>query len=573
MSDLILKALDNLDNPILILNKGTGKIVYHNSKAKFLLEEIERQGICLKMDLFQEKNIILTIDYPVPLIYFGTCKFLDDENFLIFFQELRKDKPFSGFLFELLESLPVLIFFMKESKIIYVNRFVETLLGYPREEVIGKSLIKDLIWELDRPKAEAHCKKVMKGVREEGVIFALQDKYGRIRNFIWNCFLTQDWEGDPIVISIASDISELLELSQKIEKIHKTQTFSEFLRGLVHDFNNVLHTIQSYLKELRSAPVSKMEGLLSSIEKTIFSWIDLNRILLDYTKESREIRQKRIDIINFFKENLETFQLILGDNIQLYLDLGYYKSLFTLGDSAFWRYILLNLLSNAKDAMEGKGEIYLSISTYDDQINNKKYVKLSIRDTGPGIPEDVLSKIFEPFFTTKEKGSGLGLFLVNHHIKTLEGFIEVESELNKGTTFYLYVPLVSERPLCPEPTEISLKDKVIYLVEDEDEIRESLKIVLTEKGARVFAFGKGEDLINKLSILEKPDVVLIDLNLPDMEGREVVFSLNEVFPHVRVIYITGDVFILSEIPEERVLLKPFKIEDLCRKISSLLNEG
>lgn len=316
-----------------------------------------------------------------------------------------------------------------------------------------------------------------------------------------------------------------------------------------------------------------MEGLLSSIENTIFSWIDLNRILLDYTKESREIRQKRIDIVNFFKENLETFQLILGDNIQLYLDLGYYKSLFTLGDSAFWRYILLNLLSNAKDAMEGKGEIYLSISTYDDQINNKKYVKLSIRDTGPGIPEDVLSKIFEPFFTTKEKGSGLGLFLVNHHIKNLEGFIEVESELNKGTTFYLYVPLVLERPLCPEPMEISLKDKVIYLVEDEDEIRESLKIVLTEKGARVFAFGKGEDLINKLSILEKPDVVLIDLNLPDMEGREVVFSLNEVFPHVRVIYITGDVFILSEIPEERMLLKPFKIEDLCRKISSLLNEG
>lgn len=167
MSDLILKALDNLDNPILILNKGTGKIVYHNSKAKFLLEEIERQGICLKMDLFQEKNILLTIDYPVPLIYFGTCKFLDDENFLISFQEFRKDKPFSGFLFELLEALPVLIFFMKDGKIIYVNRFVETLLGYPREEVIGKSLIKDLICEPDRPKAEAHCKKVMKGLEKK----------------------------------------------------------------------------------------------------------------------------------------------------------------------------------------------------------------------------------------------------------------------------------------------------------------------------------------------------------------------------------------------------------------------
>lgn len=170
----------------------------------------------------------------------------------------------------MLEALPVLIFFMKDGKIIYVNRFVETLLGYPREEVIGKSLIKDLICEPDRPKAEAHCKKVMKGVREEGVIFALQDKYGRICNFIWNCFLTQDWEGDPIVISIASDISELLELSQKIEKIHKTQTFSEFLRGLVHDFNNVLHTIQSYLKELRSARLVRWKAFFPLLKIQFF---------------------------------------------------------------------------------------------------------------------------------------------------------------------------------------------------------------------------------------------------------------------------------------------------------------
>lgn len=573
MSELILKAFDNLDNPILILNKNTRKIVYHNSKAKNLLDEIDRQGICLKIDPFEEKNIILTLDYPAPLVYFGNCKFLDEDNLLITFQELRKDKPFSSFLFDLLEALPILIFFIKEGRIIYINKTVMPLLGYAREELIGKNLIKDLIWELDRPKAEAHCKKVMKGIKEEGVIFALQDNYGRIRNFIWNCFLTQDWEGEPIVVSIASDISELLELSQKIEKIHKTQTFSEFLRGLVHDFNNVLHTIQTYLQELRSAPVSKMDSLLSYIEKTIFSWIDLNRILLDYTKETKEVRQKKIDVIKFLKENVDTFQLILGNKIQLYLDLGYYKSLHTFGDSSFWRYILLNLLSNAKDAMEGAGNIYLSVRTYEDHINNKKYVKLSIRDTGPGISEEILPKIFEPFFTTKEKGSGLGLFLVSHHIKNLEGFVEVESELNKGTIFYLYVPLVSERSTCSSTTEITLQNKVIYLLEDEEEIRESIKLVLTERGARVLAFGRGGDLINKLPTLERPDLALIDLNLPDMEGREVVMRLNEIFPHVKVIYITGDIFILSEIPEERVLLKPFKIEDLCNKILSLLNEG
>lgn len=573
MSELILKAIDNLDNPVLIVNKHTREVIYHNIKAKPLLEEINRQGILHKRDLFEEKSIILTLDYPTLLIFLGTCKFIDEEHLLISFQELRKDRPFSGFLFELIEELPVLVLFMKNGKIIYANRFVEPLLGYTRDELLGKNLMKDLIWELDRPKAEIHCKKVMNGIEEEGGIFALVDRNGRVRNLLWKFFLTQDWDGDPIVVTIASDISEFLELSQKIERIHKIQTFSEFLRGLVHDFNNALHTIQGYLQELRSAPVSKMENLISSIEKTIFSWIDLNRILLDYTKESREIWKKKIDIINFLKENLETFQLILGNKVQLYFNLGHRKSLSISGDSSFWRYIFLNLFTNAKDAMEGEGEIYVSVSTYEDKINGKKYVKISIRDTGPGIPEEVIPSIFDPFFTTKEKGSGLGLFLVKHHINNLKGFIEVESKLNRGTTFSLYVPFVSETPICSSIKEVSLKDKVIYLVEDEEEIRESLKMVLTEKGAKVFAFEKGEDLLEVLNTLEPPDIVLIDLNLSDMEGREVVRRLTEVLPQLKAIYLTGDVFILSEIPEERVLLKPFKIEDLFAKISNILNEG
>ncbi len=573
MSELILKALDNLDNPVLIVNKHTREVIYYNIKAKTLLEEIDRQGILHKRDLSEEKSLLLTLDYPTPLIFFGICKSIDEENLLISFRELRKDRPFSGFLFELIEELPILVLFMRNGKIIYVNRFVEPLLGYARDELLGKNLIKDLIWELDRPKAEVHCKKVINGIKEEGVIFALVDRSGRVRNLLWKCFLTQDWDGEPIVVSTASDVSEFLELSRKIERIHKIQTFSEFLRGLIHDFNNVLQTIQTYLRELRSAPVSKMEGLISSIEKTIFSWIDLNRILLDYTKESREIWKKKIDIISFLKENLETFQLILGNKVQLYFNPGHSKSLFTCGDSAFWRYIFLNLFINAKDAMEGEGDIYVSVGTYEDKINEKKYVKISIRDTGPGIPEDVIPRIFDPFFTTKEKGSGLGLFLVKHHINNLKGFIEVESKLNRGTTFHLYVPFVSETPLCPSSKEVSLKAKVIYLVEDEEEIRETLKAVLTEKGAKVFAFEKGEDLLEELDTLEAPDVVLVDLNLPDLEGREVVRRLTEVLPQVKALYLTGDVFILSEIPEEKVLLKPFKIEELFAKISNILNEG
>lgn len=567
---LLLKALDAFENPILILDSITRDIVYSNKKGKDLIEEINRQEICLKLDPYEEKNLILTVEKPFPQVFFGKCKLIDEHYLLIYFQELRRDKPFSGFLFELIEELPVMVFFIREGKIFYVNKTAETLLGYKREDLLGKSIIKDFIWELDRPKAEAHCKRVMEGIKEFGVIFALETAEGKIRNFLWNCFLTSDWEGEPVIVAIASDITDYLELSKKIESLHKTQTFSEFLRGLVHDFNNVLQTIQSYLNQLKVSPLTKMEEILSAIEKNINSWIDINRILIDYTKEVRELRQRKIDLVKFLKENIEVFQLILGENIRLQLDFGFYKSLCTYGDSAFWRYILLNLLINSKDAMEGKGDIFISLNTFEDVSNMKRYVKLCVKDTGPGIPEDILLKIFDPFFTTKEKGSGLGLFLINHHVKSLEGFIEVDSNPGQGATFCIYVPLCEDRPLLPSK-EISFKDKVIFIVEDEEEIRETLKTLLEEHNIRVYTFNSGKSLLEKWETLERPDLIIVDLNLPDIHGRELITALKDKDPTLKFLYITGDIFALSEVPEDKVLIKPFKIEELLEKIKKNLN--
>ncbi|MGB9761419.1 MAG: hybrid sensor histidine kinase/response regulator, partial [Caldimicrobium thiodismutans] len=571
IKEVLLKALDTLDNPIIILEKPTRNIVYSNEKGKALIEEVNRQGICLNLDPFEEKNLILTLDKPFPQIFFGKCKPIGEDYLLLYFQELKKDKPFSGFLYELIEELPVLVFFIKNGRIFYVNKTVETLLGYKREEVIGKSIIKDLMWEIDIPKAEVHCKRVMQGIKESGFIIALKTPEGRLKNLIWNCFLTADWEGEPIVVGIAADITEYLELSKKLENLHKTQTFTEFLRGLVHDFNNVLQSILSYLNQLRNVPVSRMEEILRAIEKNINSWIDINRILIDYTRESKEIREKKIDLVQFLKENLEVFQLILGENIRLHINLGFYKKLCTYGDSAFWRYIFLNLLKNSKDAIEGEGDIFIYLSTYEDTQKLKRYVKLSVKDTGSGIPEEILPKIFDPFFTTKEKGSGLGLFLVKHHIKNLEGFIEVESSPGKGTTFFIYVPLCEER-LIFSPKELSLKDKVFIIVEDEEEILENLRDLLQEEGAKVYTFTSGKALLSSWDNLEKPHLLIIDLNLPDIGGREIAISLKEKDPSLKILYITGDIFALSEIPEEKVLLKPFKIEELFEKIKKNLNE-
>lgn len=573
MNELILKSLEIIETPFLIYNLQKKKIIYHNSRAEKLIKELERRDIFSNLSSYMDREIIVTLDDPLIKIYLGKPKRIDEENICIYFDELKKDKPFSGFLFAIFENLPVLVFLIKDGKIFYVNKTIESTLGYQREKILYKNFLKDLVWELDKPKAELSFKRIFENKKEEGIVFALEDKFGRVKNFQWNFFLTKDWDGEQVIASIASDITEYLELSYKIEKLHKTQTFVEFLRGLVHDFNNLLQSILNYLNKLKTSSLSEMEHILYCIEKSIYAWIDINRILLDYTKEVKELRHKKIDLIEFLKENLEVFQLILGEKIKLYLDFGYYKSLVTYGDSAFWRYIFLNFLANAKDAMSGEGEIYLSVNKYKDPVNQKNYVKVSIRDTGYGIPEELISKIFEPFFTTKEKGSGLGLFLVNHHIKILGGFIEVESKLGSGTTFHLYLPLITESTFISTKKEITLEGKIVYVIEDEEDIRETIKEVLEDKGANVFSFSGGREVLEKIDELEKPDLILVDLNLPDLDGRDLIIKIKDKVPSLKILYLTGDIFVLSELPEEKVLLKPFKLEELMQKISSLLENG
>ncbi|MCS7198813.1 MAG: ATP-binding protein [Caldimicrobium sp.] len=571
IKEILFKSLDHLENPLLLIKRQNKEIIYYNAKAQPLVEEIIKQEILSKID-FEKKNVILTIEYPFTKIFLGKCYVINGEYVLFHLYEAKNSNSFHRFLFELIENLPIIVFFIKNEKIIYANRICERFLGYGREEIIGKNLLKELVWDLDKSKVWMHCERVKSGYKEEGVIFALQDKFGRVRNFLWNCFFTQDWEGEPIIVSVASDISEYLKLSQQIERIHKNQTFSEFLRGLVHDFNNILHTILSYIDKLRATPRTQMLDILQAIEKTIFSWIDINRIILDYSRETKELRFNRIDMVAFLRENLEVFQLILGENIRLYLDLGCYRNLFTYGDSAFWRYIFLNFLSNSKDAMRGEGEIFISLGTYKDYVYNKKYVVISIKDVGPGIPEDILPHIFEPFFTTKEKGSGLGLFLVNHHIRTLEGFIEVESQVGKGTIFRIYVPLFTKKLVTSGPKGISLRNKTVFLVEDEEEIRELLKDFLEEQGVKVYSFAKAEDLLERISELKEPDAILVDLNLPGMSGEELVSHLKSKCPQLKVLYLTGDILVLSEIPAEQVLIKPFKLEDVLSKLEKLFYE-
>jgi PAS domain S-box-containing protein len=473
----------------------------------------------------------------------------------------------------IVDLLPILVFLIEDGEIVYVNRACEELLGYTPSELIGKSIIQDLVPEEERPKAFLHCQRVVSGIREEGVAFSLKCKEGSTRRFFWRCLRIPDEPQDKVrIVSIALDATEFCSLAERVESLHKTANFSEFLRGLVHDFNNILNNVLMGLKKLKKEldDREKASATVKNLEYTLNSWVDLNRLLLDYSKVSKQAFKSQIELSKFLLDNLEVFQVLLGEGIRLNLDLAYLKEAVVPGDSVLWRYIFLNLLVNAKDAMGGEGEIFIRLSKEWDPQRKVQTLRIAVKDTGPGIPPDILPHIFKPFFTTKEKGSGLGLYLVKHHITSLGGKIEVEPSPKLGTTFYIYVPLMNSADFTykKKPLKASLQGMVVFLFEDEEESRQGLKELLSELGAKVYAFSQFKEFV-EMRPEEAPQVLLIDYYLPDAKGDEVYGFISRLYPEVKVLFLTGDPYALADIPSEMILLKPFKVDELLAKLSSL----
>lgn len=464
---------------------------------------------------------------------------------------------------EVLEESPLYLFLISEGKIIDVNRFTQEKLGYYKEELLGKEFINFLASDYER--ILTILRNLRSGTKETLRFKMLNIKGHPIETE--GTFIALEIDKKRVVVMIGKDYTELLELKEKVENFYKQQSFVEFLRSLVHDFNNILQVTSSYLKRIKenAEDPSEVKRYSMLAEKTLSSWIDLNRMLLEYTKEIRELKQSQTDLVSFLKNNLEIFQIIAGSDINVRLNLGNIKQAFIPGEETFWRYIFLNFISNAKDAIEDEG--YIDICLCLTRKEDRRYIVISVTDNGCGIPEENLDKIFMPFFTTKKEGSGLGLFLVKNHIENLGGKIEVESQLNKGTTFKIYVPILSLTLTKPYEPKFEL---TIILLEDEEEQRENLREILEKEGYQVFAFGTYKELEENLGIIPKADLLVVDYHLPELSGEKVYEKLKQHFPEIEVLYLTGDVFKLAELPYRNTLIKPFSMEQLVCKLKELM---
>ncbi|MBN2061187.1 MAG: response regulator [Deltaproteobacteria bacterium] len=398
------------------------------------------------------------------------------------------------------------------------------------------------------------------------------------------------------------------KLRQAVKKIKKTEQEKETLKarlayaqkiqsvgtlagGIAHNFNNLLMGIQGNISILlldidTDHPHYKY---LENIEKLVSNGTKLTSQLLGYAREGR-YELKPIDLNHIVKEISETF----GDTrkeILIRMDLTD-KLCGINGDQGQIEQVILNLCINASDAMEGGGELllktdYISLSNKDTRnkpykIKAGNYARLLVRDTGVGMDRETMKKIFEPFFTTKgtTNGTGLGLASAYGIIKGHGGFIDVESEKGKGTTFSIFLPAspLSMTSEINTSQELLMGKETVLLVDDEELIIDVGGQMLERMGYEVLMARSGKKALELLVKNEnRIDIVLLDMVMPDLSGGETYDRMKALNPDIKVILSSG--YTIDGRAAEILargcngfIQKPFRITELSRKIREILDD-
>jgi signal transduction histidine kinase/CheY-like chemotaxis protein len=394
-----------------------------------------------------------------------------------------------------------------------------------------------------------------------------------------------DIEQFSILLSFAISNIETRELNTALEsrllQAQKLETIGKLSSGMAHDFNNLLSSIFGSLHLLRNRvpELQSVSKLIDNIENCSVRARDLTKGLLSFgkpTAKRKEIVMPNLLLNELAKVVSQTFPtaIVLEERIEENLHS-------ILGNSTEIYQILLNLCVNAKEAIDKKGEIILSAQNIriDDSnitsfplLDRGKYVKFSVSDNGTGISEEHLSRIFDPYFSTKQKetGSGLGLYVTYGIIKAHKGHVDVTSKKELGTTFDVYLPVFEPKNI--ENNEV--KNKMIMLADDEEMLSDLLSEMLESTGYYVIKVRSGEEVLKVLTEELKIDLLIIDYNMPEMNGLDCIAELRKLNFSLPVILSSGSLqFEDSDLKKYKVnskLQKPYEFETMLATIKKLI---
>lgn len=474
--------------------------------------------------------------------------------------------------------------------VLYCNRSAEQIYGWNKQEIIGKKA-----YELLYPEISLELEEAVYKVVETGSWQGELDKVTKTgKNIIvasrWT--LVRDEAGNPeSILTVDTDITEKKQLENQFLRTQRLESLGTLASGIAHDLNNILTPILA-IAQLLSLKLNTQEPdcreMLAMLENSAKRGTSIVKQILTFARGNEgkrtvlQVKHLLKDIEQFAKGTFAK-SILIKKNIP--------QDLLTISADPTQIYqVLMNLVVNARDAMPNGGTITIAAQNqYIDESYTRmnieakvgNYVAVTITDTGTGIPPKIIERVFEPFFTTKEvgKGTGLGLSTAIGIVKNHGGFIEVNSELGKGSQFKIYLPSTQETTIATaQENAIQIgNSELILVVDDETAICEIIKTTLESHNFNVFTAVDGIEAISTyVQNQKKIDLVLIDMMMQEMDGATAIMTLQQLNPQVQIIAMSGlaSTEALAQAAGTGIqgfLAKPFTKSDLLNIINGVLN--
>jgi len=477
-----------------------------------------------------------------------------------------------------------------EGTIQYVNSAVERISGFGQQELVGKPL--DFIRENGGMARGIHLSLADGGVwkgrrsdfRKDGerrefdaTVSAVRDESGRVLNYV----------------VVEHDVTHEALLEQQVRQMQKIEALGRLAGGIAHDLNNILYPIiintEMLLEE--AGPESPSYQPLNQVLKAAYRQKDLVKQILAFSRRNEQQRSL-LRVAPVVREALHFLEASLPSTIELRENIHVGCDT-VLGDPTQIHQVVMNLGTNAAEALGSKpGTIEVSLMNtrlekdrLRPDMRSGQYLKLTVKDTGTGMPDDVVERIFEPFFTTKDKSTGMGLAVVHGIVKSHGGAITVESKQNKGSRFTVYLPVAEKNSQGNtqgsgerQGGKYRKKKWRVLLVDDENLVLMSVRRALERLGYEVDAVKDGKDALELFcEAPETFDVVITDQTMPKMTGAELAEELLHIRPDIPVILSTGFSETISEqeakaMGVSELLMKPATTKDLDAAIRKAIGK-
>jgi PAS domain S-box-containing protein len=479
--------------------------------------------------------------------------------------------------------LPMWVYDSKTLRFLAVNGAAVRHYGYTRQEFLAMTItdirpkedVEALLADLrSRGGPGSPVPGTWRHRKKDGTIIDVEITAGKVM-----------YEGRPAALVLSHDVTERLRLEERLGQAEKMEAIGRLAGGVAHDFNNLLTVISGYTEILLAKADTPGREQLGEIAHAAEQAAGLTRQLLAFSR--RQVLHPRVLDLNEIVGGMEPMvRRIIGDDVSVGVRLA--PGLAPVeADQAQIERVILNLAANARDAMPDGGRLTIetqNVELDEDYVSSRgegtagANVLLAVSDTGVGMSEDVQRHLFEPFFTTKSPGAGtgLGLSTVFGVVKQSGGSIYVYSEEGRGTTFKIYLPAaVGEVDAAAAPDGAAVRGtETIMVVEDDESVRDLVRIMLETKGYNVLAAAGAEEAERLCT--DEVDLLLTDVVMPEVNGRALAERLSLTSPSMRILFMSGysdeAVYRHGELsPNAAFIEKPFTDRTLARKVRDVLD--